>query len=268
MSTLVPGLLAVWAAFALLLAALARCRRTRRVDPEVLRKGLHSGMGVASLALPAFFDTVWPVLGLAVSFALALAARAWWAPVRRLLQPMLDEVGRPTAGELLFPVAVALTFAGAGGDRILFAIPILILALADSAAALVGRRFGRIRYGGSCGKSLQGSAAFCVTALGCTALPLTLCSGLGRVSIVLVSASVALLATLAEGLSRRGLDNLTVPVATLLLLRALPPLTPWRLSLVLAGSGVLTLTAAWGVVRGATRQGRCGPIGRREPCHT
>jgi phytol kinase len=264
MSAPLPGLLAVWAAFALLVAALARCRRSRRVDPEVLRKGLHAGMGLASLALPCLFDTVWPVLGLALGFALALAARAWCPPVRRILGPILDDVGRPTVGAPLFPVAVAVTYAGAGGDRMIFAIPILILALADTAAALVGRRLGRSRYGGPHGKSLEGSAAFLASALGCTALPLGLGSDLAPVSIALISLCVALLATLAEGLSRRGLDNLTVPLTALLLLRTLPPLTIWHLSLVLAGAGALTLASAWIGVRGATRRGR--PIGRSEPC--
>ncbi len=265
MSAPLPGLLALWAAFAFLVIVLARCRRIRRVDPEILRKGLHAGMGLASLALPFCFDTVWPVLGLALSFALALAARAWCPPIRRLLGPILDEVGRPTVGAPLFPVAVALTYAGAGGDRVVFAIPILILAVADAAAALAGRRFGRIRYRGPGGKSLEGSAAFYASALGCTALPLGLFSDLAPISIALVSINVALLATLAEALSRRGLDNLTVPLTALLLLRTLPSLTIWHLSLVLAGTGELTLATAWVGVRGATRRGR-RPIGGSEPC--
>jgi phytol kinase len=265
MSNILPGLLATWAVFALLVAALVRCRRIHRGDPEIPRKGLHAGMGLASLALPCFFDTLWPVLGLALSFALALAARAWCPPVQRILRPILDDVGRPTVGELLFPIAVALSYAAAGGDRVVFAIPILILALADSAAALVGRRFGEIRYGG---KSLEGSAAFCATAIGCTAIPLSLFSDLGVLSIALIALTVALLATLAEALSRHGLDNLAVPLTTLLLLRALPSLTILSLSLVLAGAGTLTIIAAWAVVRGADRRGRRRLIGREEPCRT
>jgi phytol kinase len=262
------GLFAIWAAFALLVGALARCRRTRRTHPEVLRKVLHAGMGLACLTLPYFFDTVWPVLGLALGFALVLATRAWLGPVRRLLRPILDEVGRPTVGELLFPVAVAVTFAAAGSDWIAFTIAILILALADSVAALVGRRFGRIRYGGPDGKSLEGSAAFCVTALGCTAIPLSLSSDLGAFSTALISLSVSLLVTLAEGLSRRGLDNLLVPVTALWLLRTLPALPLWQHSLALAGVGGLTLSLVWVAVRGARQWGRRRPMGRREPCRT
>ena len=266
MSTLLLGLLAFWAAFAILVAALARCRRIHRVDPEILRKGLHAGMGLASLALPYCFDTVWPVLGLAFSFVLALAARACCLSVRRIFRPILDDVERLTVGELLFPIAVAVTFVAAAGDRVVFAIPILILALADSAAALVGRHLGAIRYGGPDGKSLEGSAAFCATAMGCTAIPLSLLSDLGAVPIVLISLTVALLATLVEALSRRGLDNVTVPVTTLLLVRALRPLTPLSLSLVLAGAGILTLIAAWAAFRGTTRRRRRRQIAGRETC--
>lgn len=241
MAAMVPGLVGITGAFGLLVTSLALWQRRHPMNPEAARKVLHAGMGLACLALPWLFDTPWPVLALAVGFAAGLACRTWCPPLGRLLGPVLDNVARPTVGELLFPVAVALTYAGAGGDRIAFAVPILVLALADSAAALVGRRLGTARYGGPGGKSLEGSTAFFATTLGCTIAPLCVDPELRAAQVLLVSLSVALLATLTEAVSRHGLDNLSVPLVTLLLVRTLPGLGLLPLVLVLAGSSALAL---------------------------
>jgi phytol kinase len=264
MNAAIPGLVAVSVAFLLLVAALAAWGRRHRADPEVVRKGLHVGMGLACLALPWLFDRLWPVAALAAAFAAGLALRDWCPPVRRTLGPILDGVQRSSKGEVLFPIAVALLFMGAGADPLAFLIPILILALADSAAALVGRRFGASRYGGPNAKSVQGSVAFFTIALGCTGVPLGIHSALRLSQIVLISFSVALLATLAEAVSRHGLDNLSVPLITLLLVRTLPSLGLLPLALVLAGSCTLALLGAAAVTRSGTSR-PAGSAGRPVP---
>ena len=73
-------------------------------------------------------------------------------------------VERATFGELYFPLSVAWLFwLTCGDDPLLFVIPILMLTLADAAAAVVGARYGLTPYIGA-GKSLEGSAAFAVVA--------------------------------------------------------------------------------------------------------
>jgi phytol kinase len=264
MNAAIPGLVAVSVAFILLVGTLAAWGRSHRADPEIIRKGLHVGMGLACLALPWLFDRLWPVAALAAAFAGGLALRDWCPTVRRTLGPTLDGVRRSSKGEVLFPIAVALVFMGAGADPLAFLIPILILALADSAAALVGRRFGASRYGGPNAKSVQGSVAFFSIALGCTGVPLCIYSELRLSQIVLISFSVALLATLAEAVSRHGLDNLTVPLLTLVLVRTLPSLGLLPLALVLAGGSALALIGVAVAARGGTNR-RAGSVGRPAP---
>ncbi len=86
---------------------------------------------------------------------------------------------------------------------------LLILSISDSAASLIGLRFGRQRF---LGKSLAGSSAFFITATAILWLTLPQQRGLGLI--------VALAATIAEALPVLRLgpvefnDNLTVPLIT------------------------------------------------------
>jgi phytol kinase len=125
-------------------------------------------------------------------------------------------------GELCFPAAVAVLFVLSRADVLTFSIPILVLTFADPAAALVGMRYGRLRYRVVAGeKSLEGSAAFCVVATACIAIPLLLVLDIQTAAAVTLSMSLALLLTLVEAVSCRGLDNLFVPLAGFLGLKAL-----------------------------------------------
>ena len=89
---------------------------------------------------------------------------------------------------------------------------ILILSISDSLAALVNVKFGRHRFPFRSGESLEGTALFFV-ASACILILLRF----PTVQALLVSAGV----TLVEVISSTGLDNLTVPLSTALLLRVL-----------------------------------------------
>ena len=118
-----------------------------------------------------------------------------------------------------FPVAVALVFGLAERRPALYVTSVLVLALADPAAAFVGMRFGRHRYLGPGGaKSLEGSAAFFAAATLCVLG--THASGVAGAGALAIGLAVAAAATLLEAGSPLGSDNITVPVGTCLLLRA------------------------------------------------
>jgi phytol kinase len=117
----------------------------------------------------------------------------------------------------------------------LFCIPLLLLGLADAAAALVGIRYGLTQYHTSEGlKSAEGSVAFFACAFLIVHLPLLLCTDVDRVESVLIAVLLAWLATLFEAVAWGGLDNLVLPLASFLLLRMYLPMTVtdllWRLS--------------------------------------
>jgi phytol kinase len=124
-------------------------------------------------------------------------------------------------GEIYFPVAVGLVFLLSAGDPITFCIPMLILALADAGAALIGQRYGTLRYAAGDGeKSLEGSAAFLIIAFLSTQIPLLLFTSTGRAESLIIAVTLALLVMLLEAVAWRGLDNLFIPLGAYFLLKS------------------------------------------------
>ena len=135
---------------------------------------------------------------------------------------VIHGVGRESLGEVYFPLATGVLFVLAEGNPLLFCLPVLILALADAAAALVGRRYGRTRYATLEGrKSVEGSLACFAVACLSTDLVLRLWAGTGRTESLLVALVLGLQVTLLEAIAWRGLDNLFIPVGAFLLLKTL-----------------------------------------------
>jgi phytol kinase len=225
------------------------CRLEGCATPEVSRKFLHVAMGAILCPLPWVFHSPWPVVGLCGIYVGLLAARRYLVALDNHVSGILDGVGRRSLGEFLFPVSVGVVFAAARGDRVAYLVPMLVLTFADAAAAVVGRRYGTLRYPtpGGC-KSLEGSLAFAVVTFAATHLCLLLMSDAARWESVLVAAVIALALTLVEAFATGGWDNFLVPVGALVMLKALagsgvPPLA------VLAGIGgvaVLGLGVAYG----------------------
>lgn len=174
---------------------------------EIRRKLLH----LFALTIPIGYHFVsrWEAVGIVIAaFTAALVVdlgriRGW--SIQRIWQRYTDPIVRPRearaftgAAHILFsgwlcPLFLSLPAAATG---------MVTIILGDTAAALVGRRWGRHRYTGN--RSLEGSLAFFLAALiGAWLVP--------GVSLLLGTAA-ALLATVVEGLSRRVDDNLTVPV--------------------------------------------------------
>ena len=193
----------------------------RRPHPELLRKLLHAGSGLATLPFPIVFADVWPTVVLTGFAATVLASAKLLPPVRHRLGSVLDGTGRSTCGELYFPIAVAAVFwitQARGEPPLLFVIPILVLSIADAVGGLVGLRYGRTLWMKD-RKSVEGSAAFLVTAILCIYAPL-LASGRGGACEALVtSVGVGVIAMLLEAGATGGLDNLSVPIGTYLGLR-------------------------------------------------
>jgi dolichol kinase len=98
----------------------------------------------------------------------------------------------------------------------------LILSLADAAAAVFGRIIpSKALTGFLRGKSVAGCGAFfIVAAVICLAI-LTLYTELAAWQIAVCALLVATATCLAEAISRRGLDNLTVPLVAWAVLSAL-----------------------------------------------
>ncbi len=210
----------VVSSFAVMMAGLRAYRRSHSMDPELVRKLLHVGMGLVTLSLPWLFATAWPVLVLTVAFTCFLTSLRLSRRLRQLFGGVIDGVARQSIGEIYFPLAVGSLFLLSGGDPLTYCTPLLILALADTAAALIGERYGRLRYATVDGeKSIEGSIAFLIVAFFCTQIMILVLADTGRAESLVISLTTALLLTLLEAIAWRGLDNLFVPLGAFLLLK-------------------------------------------------
>lgn len=186
-----------------------------KVKAEWTRKIVHLATGLLTLLFPIVLTSHWQVLFLCASFLAILLAslKFGW-----LLS--INAIDRFSYGSILFPIIVYLlflVFQMVGKGLIIFYLPILILAICDPVAALVGKRFpfGRYRIMG-CGKSAAGSLAFLVSALLVTGVTVFALNDVqsGTLLILLVPA----IATVAEALGVKGMDNFTIPASVVLTL--------------------------------------------------
>jgi phytol kinase len=209
----------VFATFAALLAVFSIIGPN--LQPEVLRKGLHISMGLTTLSFPWLFETPWPVVLVAGSSALAfLTFRTRFVLFRRLARAM-QGIKRVSVGEYCFVAATCIVFALAADDPVLYCIPMLLLTLADSAAALVGTAWGRHRYM-TLGdyKTLEGSAAFFIVAFACIAVPLAWFTPASNPESMATAALIAVAVTVLEAAVGGGFDNLLVPLGAFAAIKA------------------------------------------------
>ncbi len=212
-------LIGIALSFLLALSVLAALGLRRGLlSAEASRKLVHLGMGLVCISFPFVFDSVIPVQVLAVVAVVSLLLLRL-SPWKASAGAALFSVERVSVGELLFPVAVAWIFTLGFEKPLIYVISLLLLSLADTAGAIAGSRFGKRLYQTRAGrKSVEGSCAFYVTALMCTAVPLLIWSDYDLLHIGLVALTVSLFTTAVEGASGRGMDNLLIPIGSFLLL--------------------------------------------------
>lgn len=224
--------------------AAAEWMRRRGSRPETTRKLVHVASGLQAAAFPWMFETPWSVAAIAAGYAVLMA---WTERSRRL--ESVHGVRRRTSGGLCYPAAVALVFALAHRRPEAYVPAILVLALADAAAALVGSACGRTRYRAPGGrKSVEGSLAFFAVALPAVGIPLFVLTSLPLPSVMLWSGLVAAIACGLEALASGGTDNLLIPTGCCLVLLALsggPAPDLWLASLPVAVLALPALLRTW-----------------------
>lgn len=174
---------------------------------ELGRNAVHAGLSLAAAAVAYWLDPVAAAIVLAAATGAALsvelARRVSTGAARAFdrLSGLLKrgEVTRLT-GATHLSVGFTVTAVILPGAPTLAGI--LFAGVADPVAAVVGRRFGRVRYPG--GKSVVGSLAFLVAAL-----VLGLAVGLGTGAAVLVAGVL----TVVEAFTLPIDDNLYLPLA-------------------------------------------------------
>ncbi|MBI5203182.1 MAG: hypothetical protein HY925_16445 [Elusimicrobia bacterium] len=182
--------------------------------PVWVRKLAHACTSLLALSYPAVLRDNWAVAAMCGVILAHLAVIRAWPPANSKFGVILGGLERDSWGDLFLPVAIGATYYLSGGDRIQFTVPILIIGLADPAAALVGERWGRLRYKTFEGtKTVEGSAAFFAVAFVCAIAALGFATEPVRGQDLVLAAVLGAIVTLVECVTWRGIDNLTVPLA-------------------------------------------------------
>lgn len=194
----------------LLLGILSLTANSFKLSAESTRKFAHVFLGIGTLSFPWLFQSVWPVLAIAVVSTCLIVLCRFGSD---FLGAALHRVGRPSVGDLCYPGTVALVFFCASGNPFFFYIPILVLALADAAGALIGLRYGKSRYrSGEDYKTLEGSLAVGATTFLAVHVPLLLSEMTTREESLLIALLIAVVAASLEAIATKGLDNLYLPI--------------------------------------------------------
>ena len=178
--------------------------RRRGIDSEATRRVAHV---VACLfGLLVYFTFPLPVVVIiAVLFAAAMLLSRW-----RHVLTSIHSTRRRSLGEVYLPLGIAIPAVLGGGHDPLFVTSVLVLGFADVAAGVTGDLLR------SPHKTWWGTLAFAVVA----AIVVLAC-GWG----LAIAAVVGVLVSLVERVSSRGTDNLSIPLATGVLLLVLGPLS-------------------------------------------
>lgn len=216
----------VLGALGLLFVSVDALQRRELLGPEGGRKMVHIGMGLVGLSLPWFFRESWPVWVMAALSGGVLAVVRLVPAIGRRLGGVLGKVERPSIGDVLFPLGVAVSFTIAQGKPVLFTAAMGVLTFGDTAGALVGSRCGHLKYSiFRATKSVEGSVAVLVVSAVWVAADLALLGGKSLLDALAFGGVIGLFAALVEAVSSHGLDNLLLPTLTVLALRTLerPP---------------------------------------------
>lgn len=211
------SMLLLSAAFTLLFGLAELLWRKAGWKAEQTRKLVHAGTGILTILFPIMLSSHWWVLVLCSGFFIILVGSIYWGWL-----PSIHAIERKSLGSLLFPVSVYICFLFYemnGALLALFYMPILVLAICDPIAAMVGTRFpiGKMQVLGG-RKTLAGTSAFFIAALAviyfcCMVWPVAFTTPKALTII-----AIALAATLAELISKNGSDNLSIPLIMIFIL--------------------------------------------------
>ncbi|MCH7575913.1 MAG: DUF92 domain-containing protein [Candidatus Marinimicrobia bacterium] len=207
--------LALGTVLSAMLALLGLALQQKRLSPQTSRRLAHVTTGTILFYLPFVFqEPVYPIVA-ALAFALLNAVSIRFGKLRGI-----HAIDRPSYGTVYFPLAYAL-LAGLfwDSDPVALQIGVLLLTLADPIAGWAGQRWGRQTYAlWSETKSGAGTAAMWISSLLLAAaglhflVPMAGQLPWSATRMALAVPLIASTATIAEIISHKGSDNLSVPL--------------------------------------------------------
>jgi phytol kinase len=196
-------------------------RKWRGYSVEFTRKFIHIAVGMWAYGAVLMFERRTFAIIPPLAFV-AINAFSYWQGTFKAMET--GEKGQ--LGTIYFPISFAALIWLLWDRPCLLVASLMPMTWGDALAAVVGRRIGRRRYtvAGST-RSLEGSAVMFLVSWVATLVPLMLLAPepLSLATAVMTSGVTALGATIVEAASPWGIDNLTVPaISALVLVLVLP----------------------------------------------
>ena len=189
--------------------------RRLKVKGEITRKFAHFTATLATVPFPYIFPSHWYILVLALLFFAVLLFTQHGTQLKSI-----HDIQRKSIGSYLLPLSIYISFllSDIMDNKFIYILPMLILAISDPMAAILGiniRNFnGRIKvFGKKLNKTWLGSGAFFASSFVISILALYFNRGLFDLKAFWLSLLLATVTTLAELISWRGSDNLSIPLS-------------------------------------------------------
>ena len=189
-------------------------RKWRGYPAEFTRKFIHIAVGMWAYGAVLMFESRTFAIIPPLAFVVINAFSYWQGTFKAM------ETGeKENLGTIYFPISFAALIWLLWDSPHLLVAGLMPMTWGDALAAVIGRRIGRRRYTilGST-RSLEGSAVMFLAGWVATLVPLLLLSSISPLTAVGVAAATALGAAVIEAVSPWGIDNLTVPAVSALVL--------------------------------------------------
>ncbi len=207
-------------AFLLLLTFNEIVYRRLGLKGEITRKFAHFTATLSTITFPYLFNDHWYVLALAIIFFVLLFISRNTTHLKSI-----HDINRISIGSYLLPVSIYLTFLVSNlmNDKFLFILPMLVLAICDPVAGILGIslkeynhkiRILKLRLD----KTWLGSFSFFVSCFIVSFIALYFHLMTFDLKIFWLSLIISVTGTFAEMFSWKGSDNLFIPMSVLLIL--------------------------------------------------
>lgn len=191
-------------------------RRGLHLSVEFTRKFVHIGVGMISFALVALFKTwQWAIIPPAIFVIIN------YISYRRQIFSGMETGEKGQLGTVYFPISFVVLIPLLWQFPAILVTSLMPMTWGDAFAAIIGQRYGAHKFHvvGQM-RSLEGSIAMFVFSF--VAVAITFLVFYAPIATALVTALiVAFVATLVEAFSPFGLDNLSVPITSAILLMLL-----------------------------------------------
>jgi phytol kinase len=190
-------------------------RRWQNYSVEFTRKFIHIAVGMWAYGMVLLFERREFAIIPSLAF-IAINAFSYWKGTFKAMET--GEKGQ--LGTIYFPVSFTVITWLFWDQPALLVASLMPMTWGDAFAAIIGQRFGKRRFSiGKIQRSLEGSLTMFLIGWPATFIPLLLFPSSGlNLSSAVVAALTAFAAAVVEAITPLGIDNLTVPAISAIVL--------------------------------------------------